>query len=272
MRSLAALALAAALLAVPPPARADAPAMKEAARKVLGRYGPALVMVRLTLKARMVFQGREETGPETTIETAGTLISADGLTVLSDFTTDPTAMFQREEGPRFESDVSDVRLLLQDGRELPARFVLRDTDLDVAFVAPTEAVANLPSVSFEKAPLPAPMDDLVFLSQLGKSLNREVAVSIGQVRAVVKRPRTFVVPDESGRLSSLGTPAFDARARPVGLLVMRRAPAGQDGGYSLRWSDRMTMVVLSSADLQDLTAQAIAARSRSVAQDGAGAP
>ncbi len=270
MRSLAALAAAASLLIGPPPARADDAQLKDAARKVLSRYGPALVMVRLTLKPRMVYEGREESGPESTIETAGTLVAADGLTALSDFTTNPTAMFQRDEGPRFETEVSDVRLLLQDGRELPARFVLRDSDLDVAFVAPTEPVAKLASVPFDKGALPGPMDDLVFLAQLGKSLNRAVAVSAGQVRAVVKRPRTFLVPAAADGMSSLGTPAFDGRGRPVGLVVMRRAPGGQDGSLSIRaWSDRMTAVVLTAADLQDLMEQAQAARTKVTAEGGA---
>ncbi len=271
MRSLAAVAVAASL-AVSPTTRADDAQVKDAARKVLGRYGPALVIVRLTLKPRMVYEGREESGPESTIEAAGTLVSPDGLTALSDFTTNPAAMFQRDEGPRFESEVSDVRLLLQDGRELPARFVLRDSDLDLAFVAPTESVARLPSVPFDKGALPAAMDDLVFLAQLGKSLNREVAVSTGLVRAVVKRPRTFVVPAASEGFSSLGTPAFDARGRPVGLVVMRRAPGGQDGSMSLRaWSERMTAVVLTAADVMDLVGQARAARAK-VAAEGAAAP
>lgn len=274
MRSLAALAVAAALVAGPPPARAEDAALKEAARKALGRYGPALVMVRLTLKPRMVFEGREESGPESTIDTAGTLVTADGLTALSDFTTDPTAMFQREDGPRFETEVSDVRLLLQDGRELPARFVLRDSDLDVAFVAPVEPVTRLASVPFEKGALPGPMDDLVFLSQLGKSLNREVAVSTGQVRAVVKKPRTFLVPGSADGMSSLGTPAFDGKGRPVGLVVMRRAPGGQDGSFlSMRaFGDRLAAVVLTGADVQDLIVQAKAARAKlAAAQEGAAA-
>lgn len=263
MRSLAALSLVLSLLAVPAAGRADDARLRETGRKLMGRYGPALVIVRLTVKPRMVMEGREEAGPESTVEAAGTLVSPDGLTVLSDFTTNPTALFQREGGPRFETDVGDVKLLLQDGRELPARFVLRDTDLDLAFVVPVEPAASLASVKFEKGAVPGPLDDLVFLSQLGKSLNRAVAVATGKVRAVVSKPRTFLVPEASEGLSELGSPVFDEKGRPVGLVVLRRTVGGAGESFSLRsWAERTTAVILTAGDVQDLASQAQAARAK----------
>lgn len=273
MRTSAALCLLVSLLAVPTPGRCDDARLREVARKLMGRYGPALVVVRLTVKPRMVMEGREESGPESTVEAAGTLVSPDGLTVLSDFTTNPTALFQREGGPRFENDVTDVKLLLQDGRELPARFVLRDADLDLAFVAPVEPCTSPASVRFEKGAVPGPLDDLVYLAQLGKSLNRAVAVTTGRVRAVVSKPRTFLVPGSSEGLSELGSPAFDEKGRPVGLVVLRRSVASAADSYSLRaWAERTTAVVLTAGDVQELASQAQAARAKLGQGEASAAP
>jgi hypothetical protein len=180
---------AALLLAMPGAVRGDEAAARRTARAAMARYGPALVTVRLTVKPRVVYEGREHSGRETTMEVLGTVVAPDGLTVISDSSSNPEGLFgQREGGPRVETETSDVTLLLQDGRELPARFVLRDTALDLAFLAPLGATPPLACVRFEKAPAPAPLDDLLLLGRLGRSLKREVSVTQGRVRAVVSAP------------------------------------------------------------------------------------
>jgi hypothetical protein len=265
MRWLAVLAVA--TLAAPAFPRADDARVRETARKVLSRYGPALVVVRQTIKTRVVYEGRERVGDERTMELSGTMVSPDGLTVLSDFTSNPEAIFQREDGPRMETETTDVKLVLRDGRELPARFVLRDPDLDLAFVAPIEPVPALPCVRFAKVAVPATLDDLVYLGQLGKSLDRAVAVATGRVRAVVTKPRVFVVPNPMDGQLFLGGPAFDDRGRPVGLVVVRRLPTTPESFNSFRdVMEAMTAVVLTAADVQDAAAQAAAARTKAGSQ------
>jgi hypothetical protein len=276
MRILSAVSLAAALglaAVAPAGARAADARTRAAGRAVLARHGAALVTVRLTVKTRVVYGGREDTGPDSTLEVPGTVLSPDGLTAVSDFTTNPTALFQRgEDGPQFETETTDVKLVLADGRELPARFVLRDRDLDLAFVAPVDPVAGLPCVTFSKVAPPEPLDDLVYLSQLGRAFNRKPAVSVGQVRAVVSRPRTFVVPGAMEGLLGLGGPVFDARGRAIGLMVLRRAPGAATDMRGVRdLFEAMTAVVLGSEDVLDVAAQAAAARVRPPAErDGAG--
>jgi S1-C subfamily serine protease len=270
MRTIAALAAAALLAAAP--ARPDEGRTREAARAALVRSGPALVTVRLTVKSRITYEGRQQEGPESTQEVQGTLVSPDGLTVLSDFTTNPAALFEREGGPRVETETSEVKLVLQDGRELPARFVLRDADLDLAFVAPVDAVAALPAVRFEQGAALAPLDDLIVLAQLGKTLNREVGVTVGKVRAVVKRPRTFVVPSPMEGLLGLGCPVFDDRGRAIGLVLLRRTPGVGLEVHGFRdVFEGIAAVVLTAADLQDAIGQAAAARA-SARKDAGPAP
>lgn len=259
---LAGLAAAVVVVLAAPPARARADEAKtrEAARAVLARGAPALVTVRLTVKSRMVYEGREAGGPESTLEVQGTVVAPDGLTVVSDFTTNPGSLFMRAGGPQVEAETSDVKLLLQDGREIPARFVLRDADLDLAFLAPVAATAGMPFVKLEPGVVPAPLDDLIVLGQLGPSLGRTVAVTTARVRAVVKRPRTFVVPGFLDGLLGLGGPVFDDRGRAVGLLVLRRGPRGPEMESLRDTFDALHTVVLTGADVQDLMTQATAAR------------
>jgi hypothetical protein len=118
----------------------------------------------------------------------------------------------------------------------------------------------LPAVSLEKGAVPAPLDDLVFLYPLGKSLNREVAVSIARVRAVAKKPRTFVVSDFLDGLQSLGCPVFNDAGRAIGLVVLRRAPAPPSGGSFRDVLELLNPVILTAEDVLQVAAQATAAK------------
>jgi len=98
-------------------AAADEAALKAVARATLEKNAPAVITVRLTLKTRVVFQGREANTSESTMEIAGTVISAAGLTVVSDVSSNPGGMFpDRADGPKVETETTDVKLVLRDAR------------------------------------------------------------------------------------------------------------------------------------------------------------
>ena len=260
MKGTAALAGAMMMTALAASASADEAALKAVARATLEKNAPAVITVRLTLKTRVVFQGREANTSESTMEIAGTVISAAGLTVVSDVSSNPGGMFpDRADGPKVETETTDVKLVLRDGKEIPAKFVLRDSDLDLAFLLPEEKGLNVPFVALAAGPVPEPLDDLVFLYAMGKTLNRDVALMVAKVRAVVKKPRTFVVADFMTGLQSLGCPVFDASGKAVGLVVLRRAAVTPTPGGSLRdMLDMMAPVVLTAGDVQKVAAQVAA--------------
>jgi hypothetical protein len=238
------------------PAAADEAAARAAARTVLGKYADAVVTVRVVLKRRMVYQGREQGSAETQMEIGGTVIAANGLTVVSDSSSNPSGSFAGGD-TRIETDTTDVKILLKDGREVPAKFLLRDEDLDLAFLMPEETGLKLPYVEMVGGAPPAPLDDLVVLYRLGRSMGREPAIATMAVRAVVKRPRTFVVGEMVSGLMGLGFPVFDTQSRPVGLLVMRRTPGAPVAPSSMReMFDVMLPVVLTAGDVAEVAAQA----------------
>jgi hypothetical protein len=243
-------------------------AIRETARALIEKHGGSIVTVKLVLKRRVVVQGQERGSSESQAEILGTVISPNGLTVVADSDSNPFGIFASDsDGPKIDTDTSDVKLLLADGREVPARFVLRDRDLDLAFVQPDASDVKLPYLDLEKAAeVPKPLDDLIFLYHAGKNLNREVSVSVGSVMTVVRKPRTFVVSDWMTSLSALGGPAFDIHGALVGLVVLRRAPSSA-ADSRLRspvrgMFDMITPVVLTVGDIKSVAADAAKAAAK----------
>ena len=264
-RTTRALAFLTAAVLLPAVARGEEPRARDAARAAVARSAPALVTVRMTLKTRYVHEGREGQEYERTLEVQGTVIAPDGLTVVSDLSTDPESLFPPGADAQVETEASDVKLLLPAGEEVPARFVLRDPDLDLAFLAPVAPRAPMPFLKLEKGGVPGQLDELLVLTQLGPALGREVAVQVGLVRAVVKRPRLFLVPALVEAHRAVGGPVLDTRGRPIGLVVFRRPPGG-GGRESFREQvAAIQPVVLTAADLLDVAAQAAAARAEATA-------
>lgn len=257
---IATLSSTAALDAAAPPT--PDPDVRAGARRALERYGPAVVTVRVVLKRRLIAQGRERGSAESQLELAGTTLTPAGLTVVSDATTNPSALASAspDADSRLDTEATDVKILLRDGRELPARFVLRDADLDLAFLVPEEAGLALPHLDLaaDPAPVPEPLDELVYLFPLARSLGRETGIVLDRVRGVARKPRTFVASDLVLGMQSLGCPVFDAAGRPVGLSVMRRAPRTSSAGGGFRdVFDAFTPVVITAADVQSVARQAL---------------
>jgi len=200
-------------------------------RQVLAQHQDAVVTVRLVLKQVVSFGGRDAPGTESTVEVTGTVLDESGLTVISLSSTDPAGTFTKlfsagggstdEARMKVDSRLADVVILLPGGRELPAGVVLRDTDLDLAFVRPTRKPAKpLPFVPLEAPATARPMDEVVLVSRLGKVASRVPAVSASRIAARVDKPRPFYVLDESTG-SGLGVPVFNLDGDLLGILVLR---------------------------------------------------
>jgi len=236
------------------------PEIRETARAALAEHGAAIITVELLLTQRYIAEGRERNSSESTLEIAGTVLNAAGLTVVSDAASNPGAMSGSPPGAstRLESETGAVRLVLADGREVPAHFVLRDSDLDLAFLMPDEPLEEQPHVGFQTTPLAQPLDDLILLFPMAKSLNRQIGLAVAPIRAVLRKPRDFLVMDTFVGLQGLGCPAFDSEGRAIGLIVMRRSPIQprSSGGFRDMF-EFLTPVVLTSADVLEVAEQAI---------------
>ena len=133
---------------------------------------------------------------------------------------------------KVDAEVSDVKILLEDGTEIASEIVLRDKDLDLAFIRPkTKLAAPMAAVDLSKAVTAQVLDELITINRLGRAAGRAHAASVEHVSAVVQKPRTFYIPDSAQTATALGSPAFALDGNIVGILVMRTINSG--GGGSL---------------------------------------
>jgi len=211
-------------------APAQTPDERAAAREVIKKKGDAVVMVTATLKIRANVAGTEQTTDQQA-QGNGTVLDSTGLTVLSLSTLQPDDMMARslsfrvQPGTRVDvsSEPSGIRMHLGDGRDVPARLVLRDQDLDLAFVKPTEPLSPPVSALDMPAARASILDLLFVIQRTSETSGWSTAASFGIVQLVIDKPRLYyqiAMPTIGG--SALGSPVFDASGRFVGVVVTRR--------------------------------------------------
>ena len=146
------------------------------------------------------------------------MLGEDGLIVLSLNEVDPTdSILSRMRGPAdINVNYTEVLILRPDGSEIEADFLLKDEDLDLAFIRPPQngnKRAKPPLLISSNMMLPLPpklqaLDEVVFLGKLGRNLCRKSTLQRGWVNAVIEKPRDYYVIENV----TPGTPVFE----PVG--------------------------------------------------------
>lgn len=219
--------IAAAILAGAALPAAQSPEERAVARDVIRRKADAVVMVTATLRIRANVGGQEQIVDQQA-QGNGTIIDASGLTVLSLSTLQPDEMMARSLSARMRQDTrvdvssepSSIRIHLAGGREMPARLVLRDPDLDLAFIKPTEPA---PSITWIDAPAAkVSLLDLVFVIHRTSEANGWLTgASFATVQLILDKPRLYYQLAAAGGSAPLGAPVFDAAGRFVGVVVLR---------------------------------------------------
>jgi len=182
----------------------------EAARKIVEERQDAVVMIKVVLEMHDY---------ENKAEVLGTIIDPSGLVILSLSSIDPSAM---TFGLDSKTKIKSVKLLLSDGTEVPAKIVLRDRDLDIAFLRPTEKIeGKIDWIDLKKNCRPDMMEQVVLISRLGSVAGYTPYASICRIQAIVEKPRMLYVPGFSGIFGGLGIPAFNLSGESVGILLLK---------------------------------------------------
>jgi S1-C subfamily serine protease len=231
-----------------------APDIESAARATAEQNGKSVVTVRLVLKLKAGGQEHEQK-----VEAPGVVIDPTGLTVASASSIDPSGAFRRmvdaqRQRMNIESEVKEPVILLEDGTELEAAVVLKDTDLDLAFIRPRDAGLKLPAVALKPRSGTVPLLTRIYvLGRLSKLGNRALSVATGEVRAYVRGPAPYYVAD--GESSAfVGSLAYTADGVPLGVFVKRFATTIDSSGG--RGSDSVMTVLRPVDKVLELAAQA----------------
>lgn len=243
--------LIALLGAIAPALTAAANEDAAAGREVLKNNQSAVVTVQMVVKISYSFGGGNTNQDESKREATGTIISPEGLTVLALSSTDPSSISKTMMGGnndfKMDTQLSDIKILTEDNTEIPAEVVIRDVQLDLAFVRPlTKPETPMAFVNLEDNSTVELLDRVVTLNRLGRVANRVYSASFEYIDAVVEKPRRYYIPGNDPTNTGQGSPVFRLDGKIVGVFVLRAisADAGNDRGQS-----NVMPIILPAADV-----------------------
>jgi S1-C subfamily serine protease len=250
------------------PAHADELADK--GRAIFKKNQHAVVTIQLVLKSKVSFGGRGGEANESRQDATGTIVDPSGLAVLSLSATDPSYLLQNmmagvsDDDSRFkmETELSDVKMLLDDGTEMPAEVVLRDKDLDLAFIRPkTKPATPMTALDLSSSAKAEILDQVVTLNRLGSAAGRSYSAAVERISAVVQKPRLYYIPDSTMTTTTLGAPAFTLDGKTLGIFVMRSTKGRSGGGLGMfgMQPDNVTSIIVPVADISKAAKQVPAA-------------
>lgn len=223
------------------------------ARKIVEASKDAVVTVDIVVDAKMTYNGKTDKAEEKHTTTA-TVIDPSGLAVTSLTQVSPdTAMDQseKEDGYSYSIETKDIRMKTADGTEISADIVLRDPDLDLAFIRPkTKPEKPVPFVDMTSSATAQVLDQVVVVSRLGQAANRSAAATLDRIESVVTKPRTFYIIN-SNLHDELGVPAFAMDGKCLGVLVLRYLSTGRPGS-----SDDYYLAVIPCSKIASAAQQA----------------
>jgi hypothetical protein len=249
---------------------ADDQASVTSGRKVLKSAANALVGVSAIAKLQIKASGAGSQDKEVKLDCTSLVIDPSGLSVTSLTNLNPTGSSGHVRVPgrggesidvSIECELRGIKLRLPDGTEVPARIVLKDEDLDLAFLAPNEALSDANKKKIAVVPLesvkPAEvLDPIIQLGRTSKDFNYAPAIQLSHIGAVLTKPRTCYL----GASAGLGTPVFNDQGKLAGI-VTRFVTADKDTSADALLSRTGqaaagNRVILPTADIAKLVDQA----------------
>jgi hypothetical protein len=232
-------------------ALAQTPEERAAARELVSKHGGAVVLVMGTAKLRVNQGGKDVPTQDQRIQVHATVLDGTGLGIMSLTALDPSelmsAQLSRGRGAgsaiTVTAETTDLRYRMADGKEIPVRVVLRDKELDLAFLRPVEKPAA-PMAAVEVASArPAAIDPVIVLYRLPEFAEWQATSLFASVQAVIDKPRSFFA--LTGGV--YGAPVFDTRGRFVGVVLRLKNEADPANA---------PMVVLPANDIREVAKQA----------------
>ena len=230
-------------------------------RKIHDAHKDSVIWV--SAVSKITFTSSESAGGslperEQKLDSLGTVIDSSGMVVAALSTLDPTKLISGREvttrNGKITLDASvivkEIKLIMPDGTEVPADMVMKDYDLDLAFLRPKADAKELKGVTFTPVDLkdnaPGEIADLVVtLARADEILNRQPQVGFGQIVTMTKKPRRFLRVDNG----QPGCACFSLDGKILGIGVTRISK--EKGAVA---------VILPAADVLEIAEQAKTAK------------
>jgi hypothetical protein len=186
----------------------------EAGRIIIEKWQAAVIQVKLVIEVNEY---------ESKSEALATVIDPKGLCAMSLSAIDPNSMRTGSSSvPGFTSKLKDLKMILADGNEIPAQVVLRDPDLDLAFIKPQTPLAKPAAfLELKENIVPEILEPFVILSRMGEAAGREIYIPVSRIQGIISKPRTVYIPDMNGMMSGLAAPAFTFEGKVLGIILLR---------------------------------------------------
>jgi hypothetical protein len=226
------------------------------ARKTLQTYEKAVVVVDAVFKLEIKgasgggMEGREQKG-----EFNVTIVDPSGLAVTALTSASPKRNVNAGGHVlQVVGQLQEAKYHLPDGTEIPARVVLKDEDLDLAFLAPLKPLdeqtkAKITAISMsDAAPAPELLDRTIVVKRGGEHQDYVPMLDTGLITAILSKPRNCY---NTNRMAP-GNPAFDKQGKVFGIFVMLR---------------ETLPVLLPAADVAKLVPQALEEAKKPAAEE-----
>ena len=234
------------------------------ARDILSRARNSLITISALCKLDMGGSGLParmgRLGEAQESNCGGLVIDASGLTVVSYAALNPMErlagalklrMGGDGEAIKAKAELSRIQMRLEDGTEVPARLVLKDKELDLAFLVPDpkegDKVPQFSPVKLSVAAGVKELDDVVAISRHGKDLGYQPIVAVGQVASLITKPRVMY---DLSAATRPGSPVFLPDGRLLGVTI------NFSGGEGLASLAAREALVLPAAEIAKLADQA----------------
>jgi hypothetical protein len=253
-----AVAMIAGVMLASLPAWADD--LSKTGRDIALKWHDAIIPVKAVIKLRVVVEGREVENREYEIEDVAAIIDPSGLAVLSLSSIDPGELLNEYAAASSDkysvsTDVTSLKMILPGDVETPSKIVLRDKDLDLAFIAPT-VKPDSPAVALDLKQIGKPevLDPVVILSRFGKIANRELSVTLNRIQTIIRKPKTFYIPEQQTTGLRTGSAVFTAEGKLAGVLLLKRIKPQREA--FLPSNDlKILPIVVSAEDITEIVKQ-----------------
>ncbi len=199
---------------------------------------------------------------EIKIESQGLLLDEKGTVLVAFSSIDPVKYLirmlsalgmggQTANLKKIASNIDDIKYVLDNGKEVQARLVITDKDLDLAIIKPEKPGEKFDFFEVKELEKPALFDKMLVFFRLSKDFNRELSFVSTSVNCRLSKPEELFLVE--GGLPT-GCILFNQQGRFAGLSVSRGGE--EEDSRSLGMSNTLVTSILPVKEIMDIIKQA----------------